>query len=134
MKKDCSEMATIFKKSSSCLFTMLAGRGGGGTRDLKNIFIMSSLLRVAASSYLYCLKSSLVNPLSWMIFICFTMVLFPDSPAPAQYRIICQSKSFTVYRYIWSLRLRSRAQAVNQRGVKCTVYTYICSFRPRSRE
>ena len=35
-------------------------------------------------SDLYCLKSSLVNPLSWMIFICFTMVLFPDSPAPAQ--------------------------------------------------
>ena len=32
--------------------------------------------------YLYCLKSSLVNPLSWIIFICFTIVLFPDSPAP----------------------------------------------------
>ena len=31
---------------------------------------------------LTCLKSSLVKPLSWIIFICFTIVLFPDSPAP----------------------------------------------------
>merc|ERR1712168_1521780 len=32
---------------------------------------------------LYCLKSSLVKPLSWMIFICLTIVLLPDSPAPS---------------------------------------------------
>lgn len=28
-------------------------------------------------------RSSVVNPLSWMSFICFRIVLFPESPAPA---------------------------------------------------
>merc|ERR1712004_261772 len=37
---------------------------------------------------LYCLKSSLVKPLSWMIFICLTIVLFPDSPAPSSSSLI----------------------------------------------
>lgn len=31
---------------------------------------------------LYCSHSSLEYPVSWIIFICFTIVLFPDSPAP----------------------------------------------------
>ena len=30
----------------------------------------------------YCSHSSREYPVSWMIFICLTMVLLPDSPAP----------------------------------------------------
>ena len=52
-------------------------------------------LRIATSDWIvllkttgrYCLKSSGVNPLSWMIFICLTIVLFPDSPAPENKKI-----------------------------------------------
>ena len=50
------------------------------------------LLNNTCVMYLYCLKSSLVKPLSWMIFICLTMVLLPDSPAPKHKSNLLSSK------------------------------------------